>query len=323
MIPEVKDTVVCPLCHSSHGRESLLGVDPELTLEHCIPKSAGGKIVTLTCRACNNSHGALFDSHLKNMLLAQDAVEGIGGTVDGTMSIEGHSYRCEVGFGRQGEKSFQFMPIMRASNPTERDAAFAIVEARRKSGASFAGKVTLRFRYNPFRSNLVLVKAAYLLMFRQFGYSYMFLQGPEFARGLILEPDAGTVAAACGLKPPAAQVPLVNRALIVTSPDHLQCFLVPVQVRTSHRTQVKFVILPGFDDDPTGIYDRWQKSGEQGNVGQVEFTALDAGPKSLTDPHEFGALALWDRAFRQRPRQIRFTRANEKRTRENQEQGAD
>ena len=157
LIPEVKDTVVCPLCHSSHGRESLLGVDPELTLEHCIPKSAGGKIVTLTCRACNNSHGALFDSHLKNMLLAQDAVEGIGGTVDGTMSIEGHSYRCEVGFGRQGEKSFQFMPIMRASNPTERDAAFAIVEARRKSGASFAGKVTLRFRYNPFRSNLVLL----------------------------------------------------------------------------------------------------------------------------------------------------------------------
>lgn len=180
LIPEVKDTVVCPLCHSSHGRESLLGEDPELTLEHCIPKSAGGKIVTLTCRACNNSHGALFDSHLKNMLLAQDAVEGIGGTVDGTMSIEGHSYRCEVGLGRQGEKSFQFMPIMRASNPTERDAAFAIVEARRKSGASFAGKVTLRFRYNPFRSNLVLMKAAYLLMFRQFGYSYMFLQGPEF-----------------------------------------------------------------------------------------------------------------------------------------------
>ncbi len=43
MIPEVKDTVVCPLCHSSHGRESLLGVDPELTLEHCIPKSAGEK----------------------------------------------------------------------------------------------------------------------------------------------------------------------------------------------------------------------------------------------------------------------------------------
>ena len=70
LIPEVKETVVCPLCHSAHGRDSLLGADPDLTREHCIPVSAGGSLVTLTCRACNNSYGASSDSHLKNMLPA-------------------------------------------------------------------------------------------------------------------------------------------------------------------------------------------------------------------------------------------------------------
>ena len=308
--PEAQNTVVCPLCRSAHGRDSLLGDGLELTREHCIPASAGGKLVTLTCRACNNSHGISSDSHLKNLLLAEDAVEGIGGTVDGTISIEGHPFRCEVGFGREGEKSLHFTPIVKASNSKERDTAFAIVEASSNTGDDFSANLELRFRYCPFRSNLVLVKAAYLLMFKQFGYSYMFFEGPEFVRRLILEPDANIVAAACGLKPPAVQVRRVNRALIVTSPEHLRCFVLPIQVRTTHRTQIKFVILPGFDDDPKGIYDRWQEIGKQGNVGQGKFIALDAGPESLTDPHRFGALALWDHAFGRRPRRIRFTREN-------------
>ncbi len=171
--PEAQNTVVCPLCRSAHGRDSLLGDGLELTREHCIPASAGGKLVTLTCRACNNSHGISSDSHLKNLLLAEDAVEGIGGTVDGTISIEGHPFRCEVGFGREGEKSLHFTPIVKASNSKERDTAFAIVEASSNTGDDFSANLELRFRYCPFRSNLVLVKAAYLLMFKQFGYSYM------------------------------------------------------------------------------------------------------------------------------------------------------
>jgi hypothetical protein len=304
--PELKDTVVCPLCHSTHGTGSLAGVEPRLTLEHCIPRSLGGNALTLTCRACNNCHGASFDSHLKNMLVAEDAIEGIGGSVDGIMSIEGHPYRCTVGFSPDGQKSIHFQPIMKASNPSERDAAFAIIEACSRSGDDFKGQFTLRFGYAQLRWRIALVKSAYLLMFRQFGYSYMFVDGPEFVRRLLLDPDYDILAAACALTPQAAEIPLVNRALIVKAPDDLRCFLVPVRVRTDYRTRIKFVILPGFDDNPSGIYDRWHQRGEHGRISDVKFTCVDAGPDSLFDPIRFGALALWDRTFGLPPRRIQF-----------------
>jgi hypothetical protein len=230
--------------------------------------------------------------------------------VDGTISIEGHPYRCAVGFGKDGETSLRFQPIMKASNPRERDAAFAVVEAASKTGAGFEGKIDLRFGYAPLRWRIALVKAAYLLMFRQYGYSYAFLDGPEYVRRLLLQPDYDVLAAACALKPQPCEVPLVNRALIVKSPEELRCFLMPVQVSTDHRTQVKFVILPGFNDNPRGIYDRWKRAGQNGRVSDVRFTGLDAGLRSLTDPHEFGALALWDRSFGRTPRRVRITRSD-------------
>jgi hypothetical protein len=245
------------------------------------------------------------------MLMAEDAIEGVGGRIDGTMSIQGRSYRCSIGFGSQQQRLMDIQPIMKASDPRERDAAFGIIEASRKSGSDFEGQLSLRFGYalQPWR--VACVKSAYLLMFRQFGYSYMFLDGPEFVRRLLLEPDYDVLVAACALEPQVGESPHVNRGLIVTSPVELRSFLMPVQVRTEHRKRVKFVVLPGFDDDPIGIYDRWKRAGQNGRISDVNFTALDAALNSLADPHRFGALALWDRTFGRWPRRVYLKRSKD------------
>ena len=164
------------------------------------------------------------------MLTAEDAVEAIGGGVDGTISIQGHSHRCSVRFGPPGQRHIYIQAVTKASNPRETDAAFAIIDAAGKSGTGFEGQLSLRFGYAQQPSRVALVKSAYLLMFRQFGYSYMLLDGPEFVRRQLLEPDYEVLAAACALKSHAGTTPHVNRALIVTSPVELRSFLVPVRV---------------------------------------------------------------------------------------------
>jgi HNH endonuclease len=310
LFPGEKDTVVCPLCRCRYGPDSLLGDDPLLTLEHCVPRSLGGKFLTLTCKACNNAHGSSHDSHLKKMLMAEDAIEGIGGTVDATVSIQGHSHRCSVRFGPSEQRHIYIQSAVKASNQREIDATSAIFETASKTGAGFDGQLSLRFGYAQQPWRVALVKSAYLLIFRQFGYSYMLFDGPEFVRRQLLESDYDVLAAACALKSDAGAIPHVNRVLIVTSPVELRSFLVPVQVRTEYRTKVKFVVLPGFDDDPTGIYDRWKQAGQNGRINDVNFTALDAGLNSLTDPLRLGALALWDRTFGRRPRRVYLKKSN-------------
>lgn len=59
---------VCPLCrrffNESHLEQSAKN---PLTIEHVPPENSGGKDLILTCKECNNNHGAWFDSHLKKM----------------------------------------------------------------------------------------------------------------------------------------------------------------------------------------------------------------------------------------------------------------
>ena len=47
---------VCPLCHQVFDweRETLLSI------EHVIPKALGGKLLTLTCKKCNNDYGSKY-----------------------------------------------------------------------------------------------------------------------------------------------------------------------------------------------------------------------------------------------------------------------
>ncbi len=185
--PSVKDVFVCPLCLDVHSPMSLLGKDPKLSLEHCVPKSLGGTSLTLTCKNCNNSFGKAIDSHLKNKIAAEDAFQGLGGTVDGKFSIEGNAIRCNIGFGRGDGKNISLQTIVKASDSRAIDAAFGIVEQRIKCNETFRGTISFSPGYAENLWKVALVKAAFLLMFRQFGYSYMFLDGPEYSGPQIVD----------------------------------------------------------------------------------------------------------------------------------------
>ncbi|MBN2502846.1 MAG: HNH endonuclease, partial [Anaerolineales bacterium] len=53
------DWFICPLCHRGFKKEHL----ESLTLEHIIPQSLGGKLVTLTCWKCNKRVGQVLTGY--------------------------------------------------------------------------------------------------------------------------------------------------------------------------------------------------------------------------------------------------------------------
>ena len=65
--------------------------EPGLTLEHITPESLGGKVVTLSCKSCNSTHGSRLDSHLVQMVRSQDSLAGLGNQLlKGRIGIGGH-----------------------------------------------------------------------------------------------------------------------------------------------------------------------------------------------------------------------------------------
>ncbi len=66
--------VLCPLCLQVYSEDAIDLEEPELTEEHIIPESLGGKLVTLSCKSCNSTYGSKLDSHLVQMVRSQDSL---------------------------------------------------------------------------------------------------------------------------------------------------------------------------------------------------------------------------------------------------------
>src|SRR5580704_534448 len=58
--PDYPGQILCPLCLTPYGEDALDLDDPLLTEEHVIPGELGGRIVTLSCKSCNNTHGTKY-----------------------------------------------------------------------------------------------------------------------------------------------------------------------------------------------------------------------------------------------------------------------
>jgi hypothetical protein len=71
-LPEWKERFACPLCLRLFTRAEI----DQLSVEHIVPSSIGGNVLTLTCTECNNRHGSKLDAHLINRLRAEDKLTG-------------------------------------------------------------------------------------------------------------------------------------------------------------------------------------------------------------------------------------------------------
>lgn len=152
------NALICPLCWQETPYD-------DLSLEHMVPGSVGGKQTTLTCRRCNNNHGRDLDSHLTQYQRVKDAFQGHG-TLKTKLSINGHEMAANLKWG-DGRRSFHV--VGKATNPAAAEASQDEFKAGNVEKVNFM----LNFDYIENNFNTAVLRAAYLVLFKCFGYEFV------------------------------------------------------------------------------------------------------------------------------------------------------
>jgi hypothetical protein len=163
--------VLCPLCLQAYSEDAIDLEEPELTEEHIIPESLGGKLVTLSCKSCNSTHGSKLDSHLVQMMRSQDSLAGLG-----TLPLKGRIGIAENQLPAQFDVSDRTFRVG-GGKPAVVDE----IKNMFQQGRIDSIDLNFSLGYIPGRAYLALLRIAYLAMFRELGYPY------------ILSPAAGVV----------------------------------------------------------------------------------------------------------------------------------
>ena len=178
--PNAKTGFVCPICLKSFARTENLAED--VAIEHIVPDALAGRVTTLTCRQCNNIAGTKLDSHLVRRV----QVEGRKKPILAGAEFCGTTFRVKVHLPESADDAIKIYGIQKQSHPREIDKFGELLSEGVWDGQEL--KLDLELGYQPVRSRAALVRSAYLLMFRIFGYRYVFDRSAAVIRKSITEP---------------------------------------------------------------------------------------------------------------------------------------
>jgi hypothetical protein len=167
--------VLCPLCLQVYSEDAIDLEVPELTEEHIVPESLGGKLVTLSCKSCNSTHGSKLDSHLVQMMRSQDSFAGLGTLpLKGRIGIAGNQLPARFDV---SDRTFR----VGGSRPAVLDEIKHVFQEGRIESID----LNFSLGYIPGRAYLALLRIAYLAMFRELGYAYILSPAASVLREII------------------------------------------------------------------------------------------------------------------------------------------
>jgi hypothetical protein len=270
-VPSLQNIFACPLCLGGFTQDTL--ESEGLTEEHIISRELGGKLITITCKECNSRGGAELDAHLVNEFRALDKISGLSDKpFRGRVKVG--DVKQDVGIYVSSGKSprIQLLGDKKRTNP----ASLREIEHSLETEPGNI-KFQLNFGYDRHRANVAKLRAAYLLMFRYFGYEYILHKNVERVRQQILAPGQDVIASkasfAFGLAPEE-----LNSIGLLRSPPELRCFVVSFRVSTAVDRSFG-VVLPGLDDEGDEVYDRWHEKRETLKGMEMDVTII------LQNPH--------------------------------------
>lgn len=188
--PEMHGQFVCPLCLRQFG-----GSADDLALlsrAHIWPQALGGRDHTLACKACNNHVGAAIEPFLVERERHALAAQGIGSIkrvelhFDDPESGVTHRVVTEMTKSRSPEGAHtRLLPIRKAS------AAQSLHALQKRFESGDLDGFELRLRYSV-RANWRMVRlgylhAAYLWLFHQLGYDWVFCDAATAVRQQLWE----------------------------------------------------------------------------------------------------------------------------------------
>ncbi len=219
------DRYICPLCIRGFHRADAAN----LTLEDAPPRALGGRKVALTCPDCNHSAGFRLDAHMVRQanfergwqtkpLVSEISIGDVSAKVD-----------LSVAPGEITTANFR-----KRNSPATSDALARELDRVTGSG----GQLTLHIRldHDSRMAFIGWLKAAYVIAFAAFGYSYILQPELDVVRRQIQEPTASLVADVAGIR---REDPQTTRR-VGYSVERGELDVVLVQMGT------RILFLPGF-----------------------------------------------------------------------------
>ena len=182
--PNAKRGFVCPVCLRFFARTENL--TKSVSIEHVVPYALGGRVTTLTCRRCNNTAGTQLDRHLVQRV----RIEGRSKPILADAEFRGTKFRGEVHLPESASDSFRIFGFPKQSDPREINRFVSLLDEGMWDGQEL--KLRLEGGYVPVRSAVALLRSAYLLMFRLFGYRYVCDRSAAVIRESISQPTVET-----------------------------------------------------------------------------------------------------------------------------------
>ncbi len=179
MTTNSSNSVLCPLCLQAYSEDAIDLEEPELTEEHIIPESLGGKLVTLSCKSCNSTHGSKLDAHLVQMVRSQNSLAGLGTVpLKGRIGIAGNQFPAQFDV---RSRTFR----VGGGSPAVIDE----VNGMFQKGSIESMDLNFSLGYIPDRAYLALLRIAYLAIFRELGYRYILSPAAGVVREIISRSD--------------------------------------------------------------------------------------------------------------------------------------
>jgi hypothetical protein len=279
--PDVDNIFMCPLCFklcSQKGLETKL-----ISLEHVPPRKLGGKVRTLTCTECNNSHGSELDSQLIQKLKVDDFFSGTSEISQNVrLRIEDHTIRVEVSMPELNH--WIMYPIEKQSHPKEVEA----INRSFQEGKVEQLNLSLRL-FHPSAANAALLRIGYLWAFSILGYGFLLNPTLQLVRSQIHHPTE-SILKTWGI----TEYNFPNEFIglnMIEEPKEMRSFLVVFDLQTTRNKSRRYgVILPGPINMGTEIYD--QLSTKEGK--EILFNASHLTQEIDFNETPLVAHKIWD-----------------------------
>lgn len=189
--PEMRGMFGCPTCLEGIP----LSQRHRVSLAHVIPRASGGTLTTLICTRCNSEFGRLQDKWFGEHLHLRKLNKSLLATrhQQGSFVIGGE--RVNGRYLTNAEGGFDFLIYTDKNNPKtlrRLDERFA-----RRDGDIRSIKVPLPYLRNRWLVPFGFLTAAYLMWFRQLGYSFAYQRHLDQVRQWIRSPRDGALPPTC------------------------------------------------------------------------------------------------------------------------------
>ena len=247
--PEFEDGVICPMCFKLFTREGLSSdYDDRLTLEDVPPIALGGQPLLLTCKVCNNKAGSQLDAHLTRMLEMEEFLLGIPGVKIRTKfrPAPGIQLPATTRFAQDGSIDIRYLP--KRSHPDQ----IRLLNELAQNGK--INNISLDFLpgHKINRSEIALIRIAYLLAFAKFGYGFLINPAIHWVRQQIQSP-ADKLLPDWGIMPGTFPDEALGVSILY-QPTELRGFLVVFDLQTAIRSTRYGILLPGPTSPSGCIY---------------------------------------------------------------------